>query len=134
MVNFWLLAGLEVARALIPLVIGALLFRKYVAPGINEALEAVQEGVMKITNVAKLSGIKSQEYNDMKSIEKIVGRDLITEKLPELEALKLILSPGAWEQIEETIEENPAAIIQLYEKYGHLLPGNQEKATRFDFE
>ena len=123
MANFWLNVGFEVARILIPVIIISILFRKFVAPGINEALEDVQEAVTKITNVAKLAGIKSQEYSTSKEIEKVVAADLIKQNLPELEALKLILSPSTWEQIEESLTENPEAVLQLYEKYGHLLPG-----------
>ena len=102
------------------------------APEITEALEEAQKT---IKNLAKLSGVKSQEYKDAKGIEKVVARDLIETKLPELEALKVILSPSAWEKIEETIEENPEAVLQLYEKYGHLLgdvEGEESKKT-FDF-
>ena len=133
MIN-WLLVGFETARLLITLGIGALLFRKFVAPGINEALEAVNEAVKKITTVAKLAGVKSQEYSAGKSIEKSVARDIINEKVPELEALKVFVSPSTWEEIEDTIDNNPEAILQLWQKYGHLLGGDAaQKKLDFDF-
>ena len=119
---------------LFPLVLGALLFRRFVSPGINGALEEVTEAVSKITNVAKLAGVKSTEYRDSKALEQAVSADLIREKLPELEALRMILSPSTWEQIEETLERNPEAVIQLYEKYGHLLPGADEQAKKLEFD
>lgn len=127
MVINWLLVGSEMARALIILAIGALLFRKLVAPGINEALVDVQEAVKKITTVASLAGIKSQEFKDAKSIEKAVARDIINEKVPELEAIKVFVSKSTWEEIEDTIDNNPEAILQLWQKYGHLLGGNAKK-------
>ena len=130
MVNFWLNVGYTLAVMLVPLVIGGLLFRKFIAPGINQALLDVEEATLKITNVAKLAGVKSQEYTVSKGIEKVVAEDLIKQNLPELEALKLILSPSTWEQIEETITENPEAVLQLYEKYGHLLPGAEGSKKR----
>ena len=113
----------------ISVIVGVLAFRQYVAPGINEALEEAQTT---ITNLAKLSGVKSQEYKDMKGIEKVVAEDLIKSKIPELEALRLILSPSAWEQVEDSIAENPEAVIQLYEKYGHLLGGTSQKQIEYD--
>ena len=120
----WLKIGLNVAPFLASIVISVaaviFAFRKWISPDITAALEEAQTT---ITNLAKLGGVKTQEYKDMKNIEKIVGADLIKNKLPELEMLKLILSPSTWEEIETTIEENPEAVIQLYEKYGHLLPG-----------
>jgi len=129
MVNFWLNAGYILAMMLIPVLIGGLLFRKFVAPGINEALGDILEAKASITNMAKLAGVKSQEYKDSKGLEKVVAQDLITTNLPELEALKLILSPSAWEKIEETIEDNPEAVLQLYEKYGHLLKAGVAQET-----
>lgn len=122
------------ARILIPVLIGGLLFRRFVAPGINEALVDVQEAVMKITNVAKLAGIKSQEYSTSKDLEKVVAADLIKQNIPELEALKLILSPSTWEQVEDMLTESPEAVLQLYEKYGHLLKGQGEEQQKpYDF-
>ena len=78
MIN-WLKVGWEVARMLVPLVLGALLFRRFVSPGINVALEEVTEAVSKITNVAKLAGIKSAEYRDSKALEQAVSADLIRD-------------------------------------------------------
>lgn len=130
MVIPWLILGSELVRILIPVLIGAILYRKFVAPSINEALVDVHEAAEKITMVAKLAGVKAQEYKDSKAIEKVVAADLIQQKLPELEALRIILSPSAWEQIEETIAENPEAVLQLYEKYGHLLGGEAKSSER----
>ena len=119
----WLLVGYELARLFLSVLTCALLFRKFVAPSLNEGLADVQEAVMKITNVAKLAGVKSQEYKDSKGIEQAVARDIINEKVPELEALKVFVSPATWEEIEDTIDNNPEAILQLWQKYGHLLGG-----------
>lgn len=115
-----------VVSILVSVALGILTFRKYIAPDILTALETAENT---ITNLAKLSGVKSQEYKDAKTIEKVVAADLIKQKLPELEALKLMLSPDTWEQIEETIEGNPEAVIQLYEKYGHLFGKTEESDT-----
>lgn len=130
----WLQIGWEAARMLATLGIGALLFRKFVSPGINEALEEIQEGVHKITKVAQLAGVKSAEYRDSKSIEQAVARDIIQEKVPELEALKVFVSPKTWEEIEDTIDNNPEAILQLWQKYGHLLgQTDAAKKTQTDY-
>lgn len=131
----WLKIGSQaapfVASIVISVLIGVLGFRKYMAPEINEALVEAKQA---IKNLATLAGVKSQEYKDAKGIEKIVAADLIEQKLPELQALKVILSPSAWEQIEETIEENPEAVLQLYQKYGHLLGAEGEELKKtFDF-
>ncbi|MBA7644003.1 hypothetical protein ES703_51738 [subsurface metagenome] len=93
---------------------GILAFNRWISPGINEALAEAQKT---ITTLASLGGMKKGEYTAAKDIEKAVATDLIKEKLPELEALRLILSPSTWEDIEDTIEENPEAVIQLYNKY-----------------
>ena len=127
MVINWLKLGWELARLVFTLLLGALLFRKFVSPGINEALVDVREAVSKITSVAQLAGIKSAEYRDSKNIEKAVARDIINEKVPELEALKVFLSPKTWEEIEDTIDNNPEAILQLWDKYGHLIGGLEEQ-------
>jgi len=130
----WLKIGSNVAPFLATLILSVaaviLGFRRWVAPDIVKALEKAQ---MTITNLAKLGGVKSQEFKDMQAVEKIVGKDLIDQNIPEMEALRLFLSPSAWEQIEETIEENPAAVIQLYEKYGHLLGGASQKREEYQY-
>ena len=133
MIN-WQFVGAELARLLITLGLGALLFRKFVAPGLNEAVSTILEADMKITNLAKLAGVKSNEYKDAKGIEKVVAADLISQNLPELEALKMILSSDTWEKIEDTIAENPEAVLQLWQKYGHLMGGNAaQKKLETDF-
>ncbi len=123
MIN-WLKVGWQMATLLITLGIGALLFRKLVTPTLNEMGEVILEGQVTITNLAKLAGVKSQEYAAGKALEKVVATDLIASKLPELEALQFILSPDAWEKVEATIEDNPEAILQLYEKYKDYFPGD----------
>lgn len=126
----WLKIGSQlapfVASILISVGLGVLVFRKYIAPDILTALDTAETT---IKNLAKLSGVKSQEYKDAKTIEKVVAADLIKQKLPELEALRLLLSPGTWDQIEETITDNPEAVLQLYEKYGHLLGKTDKEST-----
>ena len=130
----WLKVGWQLATLLITLGCGALLFRKFVAPGINEALVTLATAEATISNVAKLAGVKSREYVAGKSIEKSVARDIINEKVPELEALKVFVSPSTWEEIEDTIDNNPEAILQLWQKYGHLLGGAAaQKKQDFDF-
>jgi hypothetical protein len=120
----------HIVTAIVTLVFGLVAFRRWVAPPIVEALE---EASKTAKTLASLGGLKKSEYHDMKMIEKAVGADLIKEQLPELEALKLILSPGTWEMIEETIQENPEAVIQLYQKYGHLLPGSKQTSEEYMF-
>jgi len=131
----WLSVGLEVARLLISaaftLVLGAYAFRKYFAPDIVSSLEEAQKT---ITNLAKLGGLKSQEFTDEKNLEKIVARDYIAEKIPELEAARLVLSPDTWEQIEEAIERNPAAVLSLWEKWKpYFIQEEGKTAENFDF-
>ena len=122
MIN-WQNVGTELARLLIStllsLVLGGLVFRKLIAPEFEARYE---ESIQTVKNLAKLAGVKSNEFTDAKMLEKVVAKDLIMQNLPELQALKLVLAPGTWEQVEETIEENPEVAIQLYQKYGHLLP------------
>ena len=51
-----------------------------------------------------------------------------------LRALKVFVSPSTWEEIEDTIDNNPEAILQLWQKYGHLLGGDAaQKKLDFDF-
>jgi len=128
----WLKLGYQLATlalsSTVTLAFGVLIFRKYVLPELLEALDTAQAT---ITNLAKLGGVKSQEYTGAKNIEKAVARDIINEKIPELEALKVFLSPGTWEEIQDTIDNNPEAVLQLWDKYGHLMGGvnaaNKEK-------
>ena len=128
----WLLMGYELARliifSIITLFAASQLYIKYIQPDIQERYD---EAHQTITNLAKLAGVKSQEYTGAKNIEKSVARDIITQQVPELEALKVFVSPSTWEEIEDTIENNPEAIIQLWQKYGHLLSGAAEEKGRY---
>jgi len=136
MVFSWLQAGYELARLIvfgvITLVSGALIFKKFYAPQINEALLKAQET---ITNLAKLGGVKSQEFKDSKKIEALVAEDFIKNEIPELELVKTFVSPSTWEEIQDTIKNNPQAVIQLWEKYGHFFTDKKTQGqTQFDFE
>lgn len=126
----WLKLGYQMATlvfsASFTLAFGALAFRKYVLP---ELLEALDEAQKVITNLAKLGGVRSQEYTAAKGIEKAVARDIINEKIPELEAIKVFVSQNTWDEIQDTIDNNPEAIIQLWDKYGHLI-GATEAANK----
>lgn len=130
MIN-WLSLGYELAFLLFStaftLVCGALFYRKYVAPSLMEELAKASET---ITNVAKLAGLKSQEYTGAKNIEKSVARDMIDNKIPELEAIKVFVSPATWEEIQDTIDNNPEAILQLWQKYGHYFNGGDGASSQ----
>lgn len=108
------------ASILISVGLGILAFRKWIAPGIIEALE---EASKTTKTLAGLGGIKKADWNDAQMIEKAVTSELILDKMPELMALQLVLSESTWEMIEEMIENNPAAVLQLYEKWAPHLGG-----------
>ena len=133
----WLDFGYELAMLIVSvafsLLIGALVFKRYLAPQITGTLEEAQET---ITNLAKLGGVKSQEFKSSKKIEKLVAEDFIKKQIPELELVKTFVSPSTWEEIEDTIDNNPEAVIQLWEKYGHYFTNNGagEKENTYDFE
>ena len=138
----WQKLGIEVARllfyTLVSLGCGALAFRYLIAPLLQERYEEISEAFKTydetVKNLGKLAGIKSHEYTSSKGIEKKIARDLIESNVPELEALKVIVSPSTWEEIEDTLENNPQAIIQLWEKYGHLFQREAEdQRIRYDF-
>lgn len=136
MVFSWLSLGYELARLIVfgalTLVSGGLLFRKYFAPEINESLQEAQKT---ITNLAKLGGLKSQEFTDEKNLGKIVAADYIAQNIPEMEAARLVLSPDTWEKIEEAIERNPAAVISLWEKWKpYFTAEGAVEAQTYDFE
>lgn len=131
----WLAIGSQLATlvitAAVTLLSGALIFKKFYAPQINLALEKAGET---ITNLAKLGGVKSQEYTTAKNIEKLVADDFIKQKIPELELVRLAVSPDTWDQIQEAIETNPEAVIQLWNKYGHHFTDKEGSIeTEFDF-
>lgn len=131
----WLKIGMMAAPYLVSIVISVALgiigFRRWIAPGITEAL---QEATKTAQTLASLGGIKKKDWHDSKEIETAVASELIYSQIPELEALKLILSPSTWEQVEAMIEENPGAVIQLYEKYKPFLAaGAGQEQVKFDF-
>ena len=134
MVFNWLLAGSKLAGMMfqtsVTLVCGALIYRKLVAPALTAQLALSSET---ITNVAKLAGVKSQEYTGAKNIEKSIARDLINNKIPELEAIKVFVSPDTWDEIQDTIDNNPEAVLQLWQKYGHHFTGVQEAQASVDY-
>lgn len=134
----WQLAGTELARLILisamSILAGAYLFRLYVAPSIVDAIEQLNKADETITNLAKLAGVKSNEYTASKGIEKAVAEDFIKQKIPELELVKTFVSPATWDEIQDTIENNPEAVIQLWEKYGHFFTqGEEREDTTFDF-
>lgn len=130
----WLLIGYESARLIITviltIVVGGKIYARYIQPELVEALGDAQKAVK---NLASLAGIKSQEYSSSKSIEKSVARDIIEKQIPELELVKTFVSPATWDEINDTLENNPEAVIQLWEKYGHLFKGVQQQELDTDF-
>ena len=136
MVFSWQVIGIEAVRLAVSisvsLVLGALLFRKYMAPEISEALEDAQKVISK---VASLGGIKKADMVSSQELSRAVTADLVKNQFPELELAKLMLSPATWEQIEDALETNPAGVMELWEKYGHYFQkgeGTQDE-TKFDF-
>lgn len=132
----WQIVGIELVKTvfyvLLSLVSGALVFRKYIAPELTAAL---QEATKTATMLASLGGIKKADRVTTKELARAVTADLVKTKFPELELVKLAVSPGTWEQIEEALENNPTGVMQLIEEYGHYFKkgaDGQEK-TKFDF-
>jgi len=125
MVNYWLMAGVELVRLVIILGFGLFMFRRWIIPTINEQLEATREVLTasadKMTKTARLAGIKSNDYQAAQNLEGMIGKDIVSSQIPELALLKTFLSPSTSETIEETMENNPEQILGLYQKYGHLL-------------
>jgi len=130
----WPKLGLNVAPFLATLIlsvaVGILAFRTWIAPNIQASLVEAQET---ITNLAKLAGVKKQDYWDETKLETVITKELLMDKMPELELLRLALSPSAWEQVEEIIETNPAAALKMYQKYAPLLGGAEQKREQFMF-
>lgn len=118
------------ASIILSVIIVIIGFRKYIAPDIVESLA---EAKKTIETLASLGGIKKQDWHDVQKIEKAVTTDLIYDKMPELQALRLVLSENTWEQIEEMIEENPAAVMQLYEKWKPYLGGAEQLQEQYMF-
>ena len=115
---------------LISIALGILAFRRWIAPDIQGALE---EATKTAKTLASLGGIKKADWNDTQALESIISTELIMEKMPELEALRLILSPSSWEQVEEMIDENPAAVLKMYEKYAPLIGVASQKQENYMF-
>ena len=118
------------ASVVLSVIIGIICFRRWIAPGIIEALEASTKTTQ---TLASLGGIKKADWNDVQKIEKAVTTDLLYDQMPELQALKLILSSSTWEQVEEMIEENPAAVMQMYEKWKPYLGGSKQTQEQYMF-
>ena len=115
---------------LISLGVVLLAWRKFMLPEIEGTLKEAQKT---ISTLAGLGGLRKSEWQDGAALEKAVGAEIIGKQIPELEALKLILDTGTWEKIEDAIENNPAAVIQMYEKWKHLIPGASQSSEKFDF-
>jgi len=115
---------------LISVAVVVLTFRKWIAPGIIESLEEAQKT---IKTLAGLGGIKKADWNDEQALETVITKELLLDKMPELELLRLALSPASWEQVEEIIQTNPAAALKMYEKYAPLLGGAEQKQEKYMF-
>jgi len=130
----WLKIGYVVAPHLVTLilsvVVGILAFRRWIAPEILEAL-AKSDKVSK--TLAGLGGMKKQDWHDQEALETVITKELLLDKMPELELLRMALSPSSWEQVEEMIQENPKVALQLYEKYKPLLGGASQKKEEYNF-
>ena len=125
----WLKIGWELVSLLIPtllaVIVIALGYRKYVAPDLLAALEAA---VKTTTTIASLGGIKRAEREGLVDLSKAVTTDIIRAKYPEMDLIKLAVSPSTWEQIEEALESNPAGVMELIEKYGHYFGMGEAEA------
>lgn len=130
----WQKLGMSLVPHLVSILIsvglGILGFRKWITPGITEALE---EASKTSTMLGNLGAIKKADWNDNQALEAVISKELILNKMPEIELLRLALSPTSWEQVEEMIQENPAVALQLYEKYKHLLGGTTQTQERYMF-
>lgn len=115
---------------LISVALGILAFRKWIAPDITAALA---EATKTAQTLASLGGIKKADWNDTQELEAVITKELLLDKMPELELLRLALSPSSWEQVEEMIEENPKVALQLYEKYKPLLGGASQKQEQYQY-
>ncbi|GAI33000.1 unnamed protein product [marine sediment metagenome] len=118
------------ASILISVAVGILAFRRWIAPGIIEALE---EATKTAQTLASLGGIKKENWHDEQALETVITKELLMDKMPELELLRLALSPASWEQVEEIIESNPAAALKIYEKYAPLLGVTSQKKVEYTF-
>lgn len=116
----WFFIGSRLADLLIPTLLSisviVLLYRKYVAPEILASLEAA---VKTTTTISSLAGITKAQREGTAGLTKAVTQDIVKARFPEMELIKLAVSPGTWEQIEDALENNPAGVMDLIEKYGH---------------
>lgn len=116
----WLNIGIELARLLVPTLLSVLIialgYRKYIAPSLTAALE---DAIKTTKTIASLGGIKKSQWADTQELSKAVTADLIKTQFPEIEFIKMALSPATWQQVEDAMETNPAGVMELIEKYGH---------------
>lgn len=129
-----------VVTGILTLVSGAFLYRRYVQDEIVSMLESTQEAINEAAatskRLASLAGVKGQEYAGAKNLEKEIASDLVNQNIPELQALKMLLTPSMWEKVEEAIENNPEQVLQLYQRYKPLLQGKlaQKKPEEQSFD
>ena len=124
----WQVLGIEAVRlvisSLFSLALGVFLFRRYIAPGLTAALE---DSINITKKIASLGGIKKADYENTQELTKAVTLDLIKTRFPEIEFIKMALSPATWQQVEEAMETNPAGVMELIEKYGHYFTKDAEE-------
>lgn len=115
----WIKIGWELASllfsALLSVVATVLLYRTYVAPDLTAALE---EAVKTTKTIASLGGITRAQREGTAELARAVTKDIIMAKYPELEAIKMVVSPSTWTQIEDALENNPTGVMELVDKYG----------------
>lgn len=125
----WLKIGWDLVDLLIPTLLAVCVivlgYRKYVAPDLTKALE---EAVKVTKTIASLGGIKRAEREGLVDLSKAVTTDIIRAKYPEMDLIKLAVSPSTWEQIEDALENNPAGVMDLIEKYGHYFGMGEAEA------
>jgi len=130
----WQKIGMSAVPYLVSILIsvglGILGFRRWIAP---EVIEALEKSTKTTQTLASLGGLKKADWNDTQALEAVISKELILNKMPEIELLRLALSPSSWEQVEEMIAENPAVALQLYEKYKHLLGGAEQKREEYQY-
>jgi len=132
----WLKIGWELGRllasTLLSVLIIALGYRKYVAP---DLLSALNEAIKTTKTIASLGTIKRVEREGTAKLAKAVTTDLVKAKYPEMEMIKLAVSPATWTQIEEALETNPTGVMELIDKYGHYfgMGADGQKPQQFDF-
>ncbi len=115
----WILIGSKLVDLLLPTLLSigviVLLYRKYVAPSL---LAALDEAMKTTKTIASLGGITKAQREGTAELAKAVTKDIIMAKYPELEAIKMVVSPSTWTQIEDALENNPTGVMELVDKYG----------------